>query len=310
MGRAIVDSDAPEVRSDCAAGWKYTGTVLRAADEILGINTKPNREGRIPASGSVPFRPRRVCESTEKSSGLQIWWSDFDTACQAKRLREECGITHRLNVAIETVSIFSKDDDTWVKTVHIPMLDSFDPDEGLCREWPTQLDEAFELLKSWREEGAVVNVSCQMGKNRSGAVILLWLCRECGWELEAAVQHLRSVTALACGNPHLLAALTQILGVPDVKVPLNPAAEGGGWVCISPPGSPRVGGAAVFDGGFAAGGLEEAASRLAALGGGSGYDGRSELPQAAVGEERCEEEVVEEPAGDMGALFSELSDVD
>merc|ERR1712183_1007268 len=27
----------------------------------------------------------------------------------------------------------------------------------------------------------------------------------------------------------------------DDVVPLNPGADGGGWVCISPPGSPRLG---------------------------------------------------------------------
>merc|ERR1711988_358364 len=84
-------------------------------------------------------------------------------------------------------------------------------------------------------------------------------------ELEEAVTHLRSITPLACGNPHLMAAMTQVLGVPDAKVPLNPAHDGGGWVCISPPGSPRAGSAQEFDSGFSAGGLEEAASRLAAM---------------------------------------------
>merc|ERR1719183_627136 len=99
--------------------------------------------------------------------GLNLWWSDFDTAVQARRLREECGITHRINVAREAVPKFSSADDAFVKTVHVPMTDSFSPDEGLCKEWPSQLQEALEILRAWRDEGVTANVSCQMGARSS-----------------------------------------------------------------------------------------------------------------------------------------------
>lgn len=305
LRRAIVDSECPEVRADCAAGWKYTGTVLRAADDVLGIPPLKTRKPFQVPGGGLPFRPKHVCKDAGEPGSLGLWWSDLDTAVQAKRLREECGITHRLNVAIETIPKFSAEDDAFVKTVHVAMEDTFNPNEETCKEWPSQLAEALEILRGWRSEGVVANVNCQMGKNRSGAVILMWLCCECGWELEEAVTHLRTITPLACGNPHLLAAMTQVLGVPDVKVPLNPAADGGGWVCISPPGSPRAGSAEVFDSGISAGGMEEAAGRLAALG--------SSDAGATAGYfsgKPAEVEVPEEAEGDIGALFSELSDVD
>lgn len=273
--------------------------MLRAADAVLGIAApKSVTEGRMPVPGVLPFRPKKVCESTNGGNGLNLYWSDFDTAIQAKRLQDDCGITRRLNIAIEVISKFPTEDEG-LHIVHIPMLDTFDMEEGLSNEWPAQLQEAIDLLRAWRDEGATVNVSCQMGKNRSGAVILLWLCSECGWELEAAVHHLRDMNPLACGNPHLLAAMCQVLGVAEVKVPLNPAADGGGWVCISPPGSPRAGQAALFDGGFAAGGAAEAAARLAAL---AGYSAGAP-PQAPVEEE-------EESADGMEDLLCELDDVD
>jgi len=122
------------------------------------------------------------------------------------------------------------------------MQDIFSDDEDLCDEWIAQFKEILKILCGWRDEGAVVNINCQMGKNRSGCVICLWLVKECGWNLKDAVDDLRAKNALACANPHLLVALGEVLGV-DGRMALNPAKDGGGWVCISPPGSPRVGAA-------------------------------------------------------------------
>lgn len=66
---------------------------------------------------------------------------------------------------------------------------------------------------------------------------MVWLCSECGWQLESAVEHLRSITALACGNPYLIDAVAKFLEV-QVDIPLNQAGDQGHWICISPPGSP------------------------------------------------------------------------
>jgi hypothetical protein len=165
-------------------------------------------------------------------------------------------------------------DAEFVKTVHVPMVDLFEIDGGICEEWPAQFEQILQILRSWRDEGITANINCQMGKNRSGAAVLLWLCCECGWELDPAIQHLRSITALACGNPHLVAAMSQLLQS-AATAPLNPAQDGGGWVCLSPPGTPRQGAAVTFDSGFSAGGVAEAANRLAELRtateGGGGY---------------------------------------
>merc|ERR1719203_1369543 len=171
--------------------------------------------------------------------------SDFGAASSAVQLREH-GITRRLNVAREAVGRLPKDDG--IPTMDVPMQDVFDENcaQEMISTWVTQLHEAMSQLRAWREEGAVVNVSCQMGKNRSGAVCLAWLCSECGWKLDEAASHLRRITALACANPHIVKAVADLLGV-STMVPLNPAGDGGGWVCISPPGTPRQGGTAAFE---------------------------------------------------------------
>lgn len=302
LRRALVDSDCPEVRSDAASGWKYTGSVMRALDEVLGVPPpKPHSRGGDlrDGDGGVPFRPKLVCEASGAPGTLCLWWSDYDTAKQAKKLREKHGITHRLNLAIEVVGKFAAEDDEFVKTVHVPMEDCFNPEEELCEDWPNQFRKILEILRAWRDEGVIANINCQMGKNRSGAAVLLWLCEECGWTLDAAVPHLRSITALACANPHLLAALSKVLKTNEV-IPLNPAADGGGWVCISPPGSPRQGAANEFDRGFEKGGLSEAANRLAAMNVTSPLDEQDE-------EEEDEGEIA---AGDIEPLFSGLDDVD
>merc|ERR1712083_226440 len=128
------------------------------------------------------------------------------------------------------------------------------------------------------------------GKNRSGAAVLVWLCSEAGWKLEDAVEHLREMNPLACANPHLVTALAEFLKVKS-EVQLVPAADGGGWICISPPGSPRVGGGQEFEESN-----REAMANLAGL-------AAAKLAETAAdsdGEEQ-EEKIPEDT--DMGALF-------
>merc|ERR1711920_638440 len=123
------------------------------------------------------------------------------------------------------------------------------------------------------------------GKNRSGAIVLIWLCSEHGWVLEDAVEHLRSINPLACANPHLVIAVAEMLKV-GTTVPLNPAGDGGGWICISPPGSPRAGGTQAFE--------DSAAEALKNL---------AEQAAGRLAEGRPADESEEEEAGDMDALF-------
>ena len=56
---------------------------------------------------------------------------------------------------------------------------------------------------------------------------------ECGWKLEDAVEHLRGITALACGNPYLIEAVAKFLKV-DANVPLNPAGDDGRCPRVTP----------------------------------------------------------------------------
>mmetsp|Transcript_129824 Transcript_129824/g.277110 ORF Transcript_129824/g.277110 Transcript_129824/m.277110 type:complete len:387 (+) Transcript_129824:37-1197(+) len=324
LRRAIVDSPCAEVRADAANGWEYTGAVMRAADAVLGV-APPKPRFNLPAqeplappsvagsatsalvaeapSAELRFQPRKVLDGDGSPGTLGIWWSDFETACNARRLKEECGVTHRLNMAAEAKGKFpeekiadgavpnevSRETETLLETLHVPMQDQFDPDSGLCDDWPAQLQEIIEILRSLRCKGSVVNINCNMGKNRSGAAILLWLCLECGWSYATAVNHLRSLVPLACGNPHLVAAVAQLLKVDEV-VPLNPGADGGGWVCISPPGSPRLGAGAVQK-------HEDTAAEAMRL--------LEELPKATPAEAESEE-----AKGDDTEIFAGIEDVD
>lgn len=263
---AILASPHPTVREEAETGFKYTGAVMRAIDKALGVPPPQSRfpapkaapGSQVPASGGyasggcpeAPKRPGRapicIIEGGGRPGKLGIWWTDYDFACDTANLRKSCGVTHRLNCAKEVVDKLpaSGPDDTGTPlvTAHVPMQDIFSDDEDLCDEWIAQFKEILKILCGWRDEGAVVNINCQMGKNRSGCVICLWLVKECGWNLKDAVDDLRAKNALACANPHLLVALGEVLGV-DGRMALNPAKDGGGWVCISPPGSPRVGAA-------------------------------------------------------------------
>mmetsp|Transcript_39595 Transcript_39595/g.93307 ORF Transcript_39595/g.93307 Transcript_39595/m.93307 type:complete len:349 (-) Transcript_39595:60-1106(-) len=245
MRKDIVASDCPEVRADASQGYRYTGAVLRAADEALGIPPPvPSIQakkgaGGAPSGKGAPVESRMVLPDDGRPGTLGLWWSDFETATRSQELAAR-GITHRLNVAAEAVHRFPEGG---LPIIHVPMLDMFDTemDEEMMEMWRSQFREILDKFKSLREQGAVVNVSCQMGKNRSGAVVMLWLCAGRGWQVTEAADFLRSVTHLALGNPHLAKAVTDVLGV-EAVIPLNPAFDGGGWVCISPPGSPRAGG--------------------------------------------------------------------
>eukprot|EP00435_Cladocopium_sp_Y103_P046385 s1340_g13.t1 len=236
----IASSTCAEVRQDAANGYLYTAAILRAADGVLGI-PPPKAAGKLRGAASgdgAPIGPRCVVEGGAPGT-LGLWWSDFQTAARPYELLE-LGITHRLNMAAEVVQKFPAGDQP--PLLHVPMRDAFsnekEVNEGCVEEWSAQLGEALELLRSLRPAGAKVNVSCQMGKNRSAAAILVWMCSEAGWTLENAVEHLRSITALACGNPYLIDAVARFLQV-EVDIPLNDAGEEGHWICISPPGTPR-----------------------------------------------------------------------
>ncbi|CAK0788118.1 unnamed protein product [Prorocentrum cordatum] len=252
LRRAITDSSCPEVRADAAGGWRYTGAVLRAADAALGI-APPRAQPAFRAAGAgpaasgdgAPLQTRKVLAGSGPGS-LELWWSDFEAAARADLLAAQ-GITHRLNVAAEVEKSFRGHEATMV-TATVPMVDAFDDAdaEDNIRVWVAQLGQVMEVLRGWSREGAVVNVNCQMGKNRSGAALLIWLCQACGWGLVRAVEHLRGITSLACGNPHMMKAVCIFLGSSE-SVPLNPAGDGGGWICVSPPGTPRAGAVQAFE---------------------------------------------------------------
>jgi hypothetical protein len=281
--KEIMKSECPRYKEDSASGFRYIGAVMRSVEQVLGIpppvrssafrgpTADPTANAEAADSPAAPehskdskavgdeapklalkprqFRPPQLVRPGDGRPGtLGLWWSDFETASRTEELVEECGITHRLNTAIECVDRFGTDD-TCV-TQHVPMQDRFEHDEELHETWKRQLFEALEILRGWRDQGAVANVNCQMGKNRSGAVVVMWLCKECGKSVAEAIEYVRSITPLACGNPNLVEALTDALSE-DVVVPLNPGRDDGGWICISPPSSPRAGGTQAFEETFA-----------------------------------------------------------
>jgi hypothetical protein len=205
--------------------------------------------GRVPIGGAsrdtqAAARTRTICVVGGDSSPgtLGLWWSDYKSACDVAMLRRH-GVTCRLNVAEELVAAAFVDVDS-MPIVHVPMYDTIDHEEPaestLHGTWVSQLANAVSLLRSYREKGACVNVSCQMGKNRSAAVLVAYLVGECGWEFAAAVSFLRSKNAMVCANPFLLRAVAAFLNDTATQIPLNAAADGvGAWICFSPPGSPR-----------------------------------------------------------------------
>ena len=245
---AIVDSreTSRAVRADATAGWKYTGSIIRALDEALGL--APARPTALfGQKGEDLHTPKEVLEGDGGRTGtIGLYWSDIEGANRLDIMRLS-GITHRLNVASECIRVLAPSED--VVTVTIPMIDvqheqqhagHADDMQQVIEIWVEQLKECMELLRKWREDGAVVNVNCQMGKNRSGAVIVAWLCLERGWDLLTTVDHLRKVSSLSLGNPHLNIALAHLLDRDDIDIPLNPADDGGNWVTFSPVESPTL----------------------------------------------------------------------
>lgn len=301
MRSAIVSSQRPEVRTDANNAWKFTAEVMRTADEAMGIRKVRPRPAFVCAAKSAdaaPKAPKLVLAGTGEPGNIALWWSEFEVAADAARLKK-AGITHRLNMAAELKGKLLQDEG--LVTYDVPMEDVFSEDPDLRATWAYQLQHALEVLRGWREQGAVVNVNCQMGKNRSGAGLLIWLCCECGWSLKDGVEKLRAMNPMACANPHLIVALGDVVGE-DGRMELNPAHNEGGWVCISPPGSPRAGVAppATFEQLAAEAALKEAAKKLEALGGDS--------PRRRRGDD---EDSDDSPyAGDMEDLFGELDDVD
>eukprot|EP00854_Cymbomonas_tetramitiformis_P027697 gene27697-34187_t len=207
----ILASRCKEVRDDKTAGFKRTGAILRALDESLGI---PARSLCNPKLSTLRKDvPLEVLPGDGTPGTLGVWWSNFKIAEQGTVLKAH-GVTHRLNCAVELVEKFPDDG---LKTVHVPMEDFFstsDPESNTIaqEEWTTQLPALLAALRSLRDEGAVVNINCKMGKNRSGVAVLLWLCCEEGWDVNEAVEHLRRISMLALGNPVLLKAAIGFLG--------------------------------------------------------------------------------------------------
>lgn len=249
----IISNQSPEVREDAGYGWKYTASIMRALDRLLNVALPkfmavPAGEGAIPELPTAEQKrirgPKLVIPGDGSPGTLSLWWSDLDGACDVENLRK-LGVTHRLNCAKETQGKLTEGGPeggpSW-PLFEVPMYDEFSDDDALRVEWAVQLRQSLEQLRAWRTEGAVVNINCKMGKNRSGATLLVYLCSDCGWDLEKGVQYLRKLNPLACANPHLLMALGDALGVSG-RMELCPGAAGqeGGWVCISPPGTPREG---------------------------------------------------------------------
>jgi len=303
--RLILDSGCPEVKADSSDGWKYTGSIMRATDAVLGIPPPKSRiafaaQGGASGAGA-PAISREVVHGDGTPGTLGVWWSDYGGATNVEQLRER-GVTRRLNTAAEAVGKIP--DDGSIPVVDVPMEDIFEEHRAgeAIATWVRQFGEVMEILRAWREEGRIVNINCQMGKNRSGCSCLIWMCTECGWKVEDAVDYLRKVTALGLANPHLVRAAIEYMQV-EVSVPLNPAGDGGSWVCISPPGSPRENGLKAF---------EEAQRKIMgqqmASGGGPSSDVLAE--KLAACRKAQDEESDDDPGEDVAPIFGDLSDVD
>lgn len=250
LRRAIVDSRdrSSAVRADASAGWKYTGAIIRAVDIALGIGPA-KASGLFGPKGVDLHAPKQVVAGDGATGTLGLHWSGIHGANRVDLLLAN-EITHRLNVAAECEKAIPESDALVTATVAMKDLQHEEMNEEDGAEWASiwvqQLQECIELLRGWRADAAKtgatvnVNVNCQMGKNRSGAVIAAWLCLEHGWKLLPVVDHLRSVSTLALGNPHLNVSLAHVVGADEETVPLNPADDGGSWVTFSPPGSPKA----------------------------------------------------------------------
>lgn len=232
---SILAADCKAVRADKASGFKRTGAVLRALDEALGL--------ALPKRMELDARDvaREIVPGDGTPGTLGVWWSSFEVAEQGSKLVQR-GITHRLNCAAELVDRFTECEQ--LQMVHVAMDDYFDAlDEEVNLQardaWTKQFPELLQELRRMQAEGAVVNINCKMGKNRSGVAVMLWLCCEKGWAVDAAIEHLRNINAMALGNPVLLQACVEFLGFKGEVPLLCGDGDGGGWISISPPGSPQ-----------------------------------------------------------------------
>ena len=253
LRRAIVDARdvSSAVRADAATGWKYTGSIIRATDAALGV--APLQASKLFGPKGVDLHaPLQVVAADGAAGTLGLYWSGVEGACRVDLLHAQ-GVTHRLNVAAECEKALAQASSSDLVTATVAMEDlaveQLEDVVAAQAAWLEQLHEGVAQMRSWRDAAAAtgvaasVNVNCQMGKNRSGAVVATWLCLEHGWELLVAVEHLRTLSSLALGNPHLNVSLAEVVGTPGVDVPLNPANDGGSWVTFSPPGSPQMEGA-------------------------------------------------------------------
>ena len=250
----------------------------RALDEALGL--------ALPKRMELGARDvaREIVPGDGTPGTLGVLWSSFEVAEQGSKLVQR-GITHRLNCAAELVDRFTECEQ--LQMVHVAMDDYFDAlDEEVnlqARDARTKpFPELLQELRRMQAEGAVVNINCKMGKNRSGVAVMLWLCCEKGWAVDAAIEHLRNINAMALGNPVLLQACVQacvsacvqpcvhgrvhacvharvhacihahvharvhtcasgveFLGFKGEVPLLCGDGDGGGWISISPPGSPQ-----------------------------------------------------------------------
>lgn len=201
LRQAIVNARerSKAVAADASAGWKYTGAIIRALDRSLGVEPlKPS--GLFGPKGVDLHAPREILKCDTASGKLGITWSSLQGASRVDLLLAN-GVTHRLNVAAECERTLPASDQFVTATVamrdlqHEQMTDA----QEAAAVWVEQLKECMVLLRGWQAVGAEsgsavnVNINCQMGKNRSGAVVAAWLCIEHGWGLLSAVDHLRQV---------------------------------------------------------------------------------------------------------------------
>lgn len=241
MRTAIFECGCAQVEVDRNAGFKRMGSIMRALDICLGC--KPLRSAPPAHHENGNSAPIEVLHAEGTPGTLGLWWSNLQDACDEAALIK-LGVTHRLNMAAECVDKFGEG--STLPTVHVPMEDTCSMEEAEENEaaetqWLQQMPEVLMVLRQWQQEGAVVNVNCKMGKNRSGVALLLWLVGEEGWQLSEAVEHLREINFMALGNPVLLTAAAKHMGAGLEGVPMLPGGEGegSGWISISPPPSPR-----------------------------------------------------------------------
>jgi len=243
LKNAMMASQCKTFEADKKEGYKYMGSILRACDEALGCAGKKTFAFEKKRNGVTDETVIEVLPGDGSPGTLGMTWSNFKAATNAELLLSN-GITHRLNLAMECEWRFPAIDG--LTTAHVAMEDSCsldDEDVNAAAEayWFDQLPDILRVLRGFRDEGAMVNINCKMGKNRSGVACLLWLVEEAGWEMSAAVNHLRDINFMALGNPVLLMAVAKYLQIDPSRIEmLPPSSDGcGSFLSISPPASPE-----------------------------------------------------------------------